>query len=44
MNGSFTFEEKNTVWDDVASRLSALHGNQGIETMLSKVVQPPEQA
>ena len=26
LSASFTFEEKNTVWDDVASRLSALHG------------------
>ena len=26
LSASFTFEEKNKVWDDLASRLSALHG------------------
>ena len=26
LSASFTFEEKNTVWDEVASGLSALHG------------------
>ena len=37
LSASFTFEEKKTVWDDVASRLSALHGtSRNREDILKK--------
>ena len=43
LSASFTFEEKNTVWDDVTSTVSTSQHINESRRCSQKVVQPPEQ-